>query len=588
MGGGISQAAGFEVVDVRNVKVGGEIGRRIDVTVDNNLMVLDADGDFLEPFRERTATGGYIGLGKLIDALVRFGAYTGDEKVLAKKDHVVREIIAIQEPDGYIGMFVPEKRIWSLWDIHEIGYLIYGLTMDYRFFGKAASLDAAKKAADYVIGRWQADPHEEPWDITTYMGVTGFEPALLALYDACHDAKYLAAAKEFLSLPAWDGPIVLGRWGAIQGHAYAYLARCLAQVRLDRIEPNPALRASTQRAMDFMLKEDGLVITGACGQHECWHDTQDGLANLGETCATAYLVRFLDELLRQDGNPLYGDVMERAIFNALFAAQSPDGRQIRYYAPFEGPRVYFDKDTYCCPCNYRRIVAELPSMVYYGTEDGIAVNLYAASKATVEVGGTRVAISQETDYPTSGDVVLHVEPSQSTAFALRLRIPRWCSEATVQVNDEPIQDAEAGTFHTVQRAWQAGDRVAVTMPMQPRLVKGRKAQAGRVAVMYGPTVFCLNLAQNPRVTSEDLRVITIDPATLGKVEPNDSVRPGGLKCSVKAWRTTSWYPHARHDWELALTEFPDPEGVTTYFHVPNPNDTSLVDDELALGAQGAN
>jgi hypothetical protein len=38
-------------VDVRQVKVGGEIGRRIDVTCANNLMVLDLDKDFLPPFQ---------------------------------------------------------------------------------------------------------------------------------------------------------------------------------------------------------------------------------------------------------------------------------------------------------------------------------------------------------------------------------------------------------------------------------------------------------------------------------------------------------------------------------------------------------
>jgi DUF1680 family protein len=37
-------------------------------------------------------------------------------------------------------------------------------------------------------------------------------------------------------------------------------------------------------------------------------------------------------------NPYYGDLMERTIFNALFAAQSPDGRQLRYYTPLEGKR----------------------------------------------------------------------------------------------------------------------------------------------------------------------------------------------------------------------------------------------------------
>jgi hypothetical protein len=42
-------------VDPREVKVGGEIGRRIDVTVQNNLLKLKLDEDFLKPFRQRKA-----------------------------------------------------------------------------------------------------------------------------------------------------------------------------------------------------------------------------------------------------------------------------------------------------------------------------------------------------------------------------------------------------------------------------------------------------------------------------------------------------------------------------------------------------
>ena len=45
----------LKALDLRQVKVGGEIGRRIDVTVRNNLLVLDAEKDFLAHFRARTA-----------------------------------------------------------------------------------------------------------------------------------------------------------------------------------------------------------------------------------------------------------------------------------------------------------------------------------------------------------------------------------------------------------------------------------------------------------------------------------------------------------------------------------------------------
>ena len=139
--------------------------------------------------------------------------------------------------------------------------------------------------------------------------------------------------------------------------------------------------------MDFLTRHEGLVISGTCGDHECWHDTQSGTTNLGETCATAYLIRVWDDLVRLEGDSRWGDLMERAVFNALFAAQSPDGRHIRYYTPFECSRVYFPQDSYCCPNNYRRIISELPTMIYYQAPRELTVNLYTASTVKADLGG---------------------------------------------------------------------------------------------------------------------------------------------------------------------------------------------------------
>jgi len=62
--------------------VGGEIGRRIDVTVNNNLLKLDVEKDFLAPFRRQDCTRGYVSLGKLIDATVGWPRIR-ERKVLA-------------------------------------------------------------------------------------------------------------------------------------------------------------------------------------------------------------------------------------------------------------------------------------------------------------------------------------------------------------------------------------------------------------------------------------------------------------------------------------------------------------------------
>ncbi len=168
-------------LDLRQIKVGGEIGRRIDVTINNNLLVLKADRDFLAPFRAKKLRDGYIGLGKLIDTAVRFAAYTKDDRVLALKRHLVEETLKTQEPDGYIGIMAAPARIAGMWDVCELGYVIFGLTSDYHYFGEKRSLDAARKAADYILGHWSLIPADWPRQthVATHVSVTGLERALL-------------------------------------------------------------------------------------------------------------------------------------------------------------------------------------------------------------------------------------------------------------------------------------------------------------------------------------------------------------------------------------------------------------------------
>ncbi len=568
---------------IQRVRVGGEMGRRIDVTVRNNLMVLDADRDFLKPFRDRKAKDGYIGLGKLIDSWVRLAAYTKDDTVIQRKNEIVEAAIATQEEDGYMGLLIPEQRVWTLWDAHEMSYLVMGLTTDYEFFGSKTSLDAAKKLADYLVTRISAEPDRvmDP-TLSFEMPTTGLAQAFLNLSDRCGDARYkdFAIAREKLN--TWNLPIVRGRWGKVEGHAYAYMARCLAQLCLYREQGTPELLSQTRTTLDFLTQKNGLVITGTCGDHECWHDSQEGTINLGETCATAYLVRFMDDLLRLTGDARYGDIMERAIFNALFAAQSPDGRHIRYYTPFDGKRTYFEKDTYCCPCNYRRIIGELPGLLYYRAKNGVVVNLYANSEAEMSLNNdTTVSLKQETEYPNTGKVTVHVNPSKADAFSMLLRIPRWTVNPALTINGEAqAVTAKPGEFQAVEREWKPGDRITLEFPMPVRWVKGRVAQAGRAALMRGPMVYCLSREKNPAVKDMDLRLITVDPATVEGPFPDDSVRPGGQACTVHAWEPGAWYPHAKADLKLTLTEFPDPAGEATYFHAPNPNADGFVDDEL--------
>ena len=596
---------------VRDVKLGGEMGRRIDVTASNHVRVLDLDNDFLRQFRNRKspaeieAFDRFTGVGMLLDAAVLLASYSGDEADIAVKDQLLGALLETQDGDGYIGAFEPQEdgsHSWAEYNFHEGAYLVRGLLRDFELFASRQSLEASRALADHLMAIWPRIP--EGVVLTTL----GTAEAFLRLHAVTGDRRYLDFCSSepmgrrgrirTMPLREWEQPLVMAKeledsgWNADESesrklesipddicHMYRILSRCAMQLRLYRTEPDERLLVMSRRVLEAMTRHarGGMVITGTVSMSEGWHETQDGRGPLGETCATVYLLRFLDELVRLQGDLRHGDIMERAIFNALFAAQSPDGRRLRYYTPFSGQRTWFEHDTYCCPGNFRRGIGRMPSWVYYRSEDGIAVNLYGPSSAIIRLDDeVELRIRQETDYPASGRVVIHIDPSTASTFAVRLRQPAWCGQMRVAVNDESVDGDGLGDLE-IERQWMAGDSITLDMPMPWRLVEGREMQAGRVAVMRGPVVYCLDPGRNSGLGGMGLRDITLDPSSLSDPERDDAVRPNGTACRLRAWSPNGDIDGPT-DLELVLSEFPDPNGQETYFRTAGTEMTE--DDEL--------
>jgi DUF1680 family protein len=190
-----------------------------------------------------------------------------------------------------------------------------------------------------------------------------------SLYMLTHEERFRTFGETQKPL-TWNPGIEKTRAWAHFGHIFAYLAVNEAQLNKYRMTADEQLIKAPAVAMDYLLNHDGLSIIGGAGIEEIWTDDQDGEGDHAETCATAYMVRVYDNLLRLNGKSLYGDMMERSIYNALFAAQAPDGRKLRYYTAFEGEKKYWHGDSYCCPNNFRRIISELPLMIYYMQPEG--------------------------------------------------------------------------------------------------------------------------------------------------------------------------------------------------------------------------
>jgi DUF1680 family protein len=112
-----------------------------------------------------------------------------------------------------------------------------------------------------------------------------------------------------------------------------------------------------------------------------------------------------------------------------------------------------------------------------------------------------VVLRQETDYPWEGAVAVHVETDAPVNFALRLRIPGWCRAWSVSINGENLGSrakTERG-YLRLERLWRPGDVVRLDLAMPVERVYAHPAvseDAGRVALMRGPIVYCLEAIDN--------------------------------------------------------------------------------------------
>ncbi len=496
----------------------GPIGARVQAVWEGNLKKINWEQDFLEPFRAKSADGGYIGLGKTLSGLVhaarRFG---GEADVLRRR--IVSELLQTQDVDGYMGLYLPASRTYKVWDVHEQAYLIQALVENAEWFDDSASLQAAERLGRWLLprladGRWRDIANvitpEGPKDfLWNPLAIIGLDRALLALSRATGDPVFADFGRDEMRLPAWCDLIVEGRQGEVCGHAYAYLARCLAQLEMD---DSPTLPDATRAVIGYLRAGGGLVISGTCGLTECWHSDQELAGNLGETCTTAYLVRWAAHLLRRTHEAWFGDLMERAIYNALFAAASPDGRRIRYYSAGEGPRKWYEVDTYCCPGNYRRIIGELPGFIARPHHGGIAIDLYEASALTVPVGDQCVRLDMTTAYPHDGTVAIALTPETPDTFPLHLRCPGWSEHVAVEVNGEALDVTPRAGWIVLERRWEPGDRISLSFAMDWRPIRGFRKQHNKVALMRGPVVWGADPGDNAG-QADRLAAFIPDPAT---------------------------------------------------------------------------
>lgn len=570
--------------------LGGKIGERYYALIYQNYMKLDLEHDFLEYFRVRPfsheSSWKYIGAGKVVSAGSMLAKYCNDNVVLLRSKKFIRELIAPLDEDGYIGTYCRQKDGMQLaenWVMHDMEYMILGFCDHYVCTGDAEILSTAEKMAGFIMRIFPTIKTPEK------VACCGYPEAFFALYTITGKAEYLKFAADTRA-GNQTGEILrdsVRHWRQTfdipASHVYVMTSRIYAQLLLYRIEgrKDPGLLEMTDHLRHELLdpQRGAMLVTGSSSQGEHFSYDQNGEGSVEETCATAYLTRWFESQMTLSGDFRFGDIMERTVYNAMHAVMSPDGRKLRYFTPFEGKRAYYDRDTFCCPGNYRRIMAELPYMCYYRMDGGVAVNLYTASKCVLDPvrespWSAKYILYQETDYPYSGKILFKF----STSFDLKLylRIPRFCKgQYQLKVNGElqPAAVPEKGLI-SIQKAWLENDIIELELPMPERWIAGRAMQDGKAAFLRGPQLFCLGTEKNAEAlkTHPDFGKWTLDPEPAGEpyMEKVNGCRDGML------------IPFTAHadgeDFTVILTEFTDETGIHTYFKLSDP--AAAVPDEI--------
>jgi DUF1680 family protein len=118
---------------------------------------------------------------------------------------------------------------------------------------------------------------------------------------------------------------------------------------------------------------------------------------------------------------------------------------------------------------------------------------YGPSETKARVAdGLVVTLTEETDYPFADGIRITVQPARAVAFPLYLRIPVWADGAEVSVAGGPVQRPAAGTLHILDRTWQPGD--VVSLSLRPRVRTEPRAN-GAVFVRWGALYFSLRIGQ---------------------------------------------------------------------------------------------
>ena len=466
-------------------------------------------------------------------------------------DGVIDLICSAQEPDGYIQTnFTIHNPLhpwyggqkWANdWNLsHEtfnVAELVEAGIAYYLATGKDKLLNCAKRAADNMLDVFNDD------GIKMAPGHAVVEMALVRLYELTREERYLQGCKFFLDCrgirqfdPTSNDQRVNGKYWqdhlpaieqrTAEGHAVRAMYFYSGMADWVRYSGNQDYETAVTAIWNNIASKK-FYITGGFGardNNEAFGEDYE-LPNASaycETCASVAGSMFNLRMFRLHGEGKYIDMLERALYNTVLDGYGIKGTTFYYpnrLASSErgDPRPEWF-GTSCCPTNLCRLIPSVPGYIYATDDDALYWNLFVASTATATVGDAVFSITVTGSYPYKGEMKLTFNSVEGVANGktLKVRIPGWAinkpvesdlysyvtpttTPVVIKVNGEEIDYTVQDGYALLQKDWQEGDYVELSLPMDIHQVianNNLKSNLGLCSYERGPIVYCAEGVDN--------------------------------------------------------------------------------------------
>ncbi len=486
-------------------------------------------------------------VGKWVEACAYTLAAGPDSRVQKRVTEAVAQIAKGQKPDGYFyANPIPKKWRWAnlffFHELYDLGHMIEGAVALHQATGDRKLLDVVCRAADLV----EKNFGWEKGKCRGYDGHEEIEPALVRLYRETGESRYLKLAKFFVDvrgtqpsyfvqeikqyekigmnpqklnhdqLEYFQGHQPIREQADAVGHAvramYFYAGAADVAAETGDRELFAACKRLWRSATRRRMYIHGGIGSTPHGEKFTYDYDLPNEMGYSETCASIALVFFAHRMLQIEADGEYADVMERALYNCILAGVSRDGKRFFYSNRLTVyPRVLQKEEEHrrptrqgwfgcaCCPPNIARIIASLGQYMYSTSANGVYVHLYAAGSLDCEIGGRKVRLAQQTEYPWKENIRITVDTETPFRFGLALRIPAWARTFTLAVNGKTMKLSPKKGYIQVVREWKKGDRVDLVLPMPVERIEAHPSvqqDSGALALQRGPVVYCLEEIDN--------------------------------------------------------------------------------------------